>query len=101
MFDFLDMANNYEERVVDNTKINEAEIDTCAVTDSDQPFETGVAHPRYNDGKWVIVEMYNRKKEAISGHKKWVKIFSAKKLPKQLTDVSTSTLKKLIDSISK
>lgn len=65
---------------------------TCAVTDSEEPFETGICHPNYNSGKWVIVEMYNSKERAQAGHDKWVKI---------LRDVSTCTIAKLCRALNK
>ena len=90
----MNMYGNYEERLVENTKINGAVIDTVMVTDSYEPYETGIAHPNFNDGKWIIVEMYNSKEQARAGHKKWVNMFRYS-LPKELKDVSTSTIKKL------
>jgi hypothetical protein len=93
MFDFMDMLGNHDERKVDRNKINNAIIDTCAVTDSDEPYETAVCHKNYNDNQWVIVEMYNSKEEAIKGHQKWIKLFE-KELPLYLEDVSTASIKK-------
>lgn len=95
MFDFLDMIDDREERLIENTIINEAEIDTCAVSDSDEPFETGIKHPKYNGNHWVIVEMYNTKRQAQIGHAKWVKVFSSVKLPKSLKYAGTSTIAEL------
>ena len=94
LFDFLSMANNYEQRKVANTEINGAVIDTCAVTDSTKPYETGICHPAYNGGRWVIVEEYSSKEEAQAGHDKWVLTFTDK-LPSQLTDVGTSEINQL------
>ena len=51
MFGFTEMIDNYEERVVKNDKIGNVVIDTAAVTDSDQPYETGIKSPSYNDGR--------------------------------------------------
>lgn len=82
-------CDNYEERKVANYAEGELIVDTCAVSDSDQPYETGILHPSYNDGKWVIVELYNSVEEATAGHLRWVKIMTAKELPKVLEDVST------------
>jgi len=96
MFDFLSMAYDYKDRKVDRFEGENFTIDTCAVTDSDQPFETGIVHPKYNNNEWVIVEMYNSKKEAQEGHRKWVKKMTENILPDELFDVSTSTIKKLL-----
>ena len=91
MFNFLDMADNYEERKVAHyEKEGEVTIDTAEVTDSDKSYETAIAHPSYNNGKWVIVELYDTEDEAKTGHDKWVEIMIAKKLPSKLKDVSTA-----------
>ena len=96
MLSFFDMENNYEERVVDNYEgKGELVVDTAAVTDSEQDYETGISHPKYNDGKWVIIELYDTKDEAQVGHDKWVKIMTAATLPEQIEDVSTAEIKKL------
>ena len=100
MFDFLSMAGNYEDRAVDCYESDDLIIDTCLVIDSEQPYETGVEHPLYNDGEWVIVEMYDSEKEAQQGHDKWVKIMTKKKLPDSLTDVSTATIKRMLETVS-
>lgn len=96
MFEFLTMEGNYEERKVENTKINGVEIDTAAVTDSEQPYETGIKSEIYGDGGWVIVELYDSKEEAYVGHGKWVEKFRDKnEFPDQLEDVSSCELAKL------
>lgn len=80
MFGFLNMMGNYEERKVARWPDSEEEwiVDTAAVCDSAQPFETAIQHPRYNSGSMVIVELYDTKEEAKIGHDKWVEIMSAK-----------------------
>jgi hypothetical protein len=98
MFGFLNMMGTYEQRKVDNTVINEVEIDTVMVTDCEQPYETAIKSKHYNNDKWVIVEQYDTKEESIEGHKKWVSKFS-KKLPKTVKDVSTCEIASLITSL--
>lgn len=98
MFGYLDMLGNYKERKVANYEKDGLIIDTCLVTDSDKPYETGIIHPNYNGGDWIIVELYNTKKEARVGHNRWVKKMTAKKLPTKLKDVSTSETAKLCDT---
>ena len=100
MFNFMDMVGNHAERLVANTKEGDAVIDTAAVSDSEQPYETGIAHPRYNNGAWVIVEMYDSRTEAKEGHNKWVDIFSQGKLPSELKDVSTSGIAVLLKAFT-
>jgi hypothetical protein len=95
MFGFMGMTDNYEDRLIKNTKAGKAEIDTAAVGDSDQPYETGIKHPLYNDGGWVIVEMYDSKEDAKKGHQEWVDIFSKDELPNNLKDVSTFDVKQM------
>jgi len=100
MLDFFNMADNYEDRKVARFDGSDFIIDTCAVTDSDQPYETGVQHPKYNDGEWVIVEMYEDVDAARVGHDKWVVTMTNDPLPNQLIDVSTSEIAILCKAIS-
>jgi len=78
LFDFVSMADNYEERKVDRYEKGDTIIDTCAVNDSSKPFETAVQHPKYNSSKWI-------------------KTMTSSKLPKKIRDVSTSEIANLID----
>lgn len=70
-------------------------IDTSAVYDAIQPFETAVKHPRYNDGKLIIVESYNTRDEARLGHQKWVKIMTGP-LPDKLVDCANAHIADLM-----
>lgn len=97
MFDFFSMVGNYEQRAVARFEEGHLIIDTCAVTDSTQPYETGVCHPAYNDGAWVIVELYDTKEEAQVGHDKWIKTMAADELPDSLRDVSSAGIAELCD----
>ncbi len=97
MFGFLADVGNYDERKVANFTDGSLQVDTVAVSDSDQPYETAVMHPRYNDGKWVIVQMYETKDDASFGHDAWVAIMTADELPESLKDVSTSDIKQLLN----
>lgn len=97
MFSFLDMMSNYEDRKVDNFEEGDLFIDTCAVNDSAKPYETAIGHPNYNDGKLVIVELYDTKEQAQEGHNKWVKIMTTEPLPERLYDASQNALSSLLD----
>ena len=94
LFGFLSMANNYDERMVARYKSDDGKlfISTAAVVDSDDPFETAVAHPRYNEGKLIIVETYSSRELAKAGHDKWLAKMTSTDLPKELIDVSTCGL---------
>lgn len=94
MFEFMNMMGNHQERLVDRYEADGVIVDTCLVNDSDQPYETGIKHPCYNNSDWVIVELYDTKEEAQIGHNKWVKTITSKKLPKTLKDVSTTEILK-------
>lgn len=101
MLDFLSMASNREQCKVDNYEGEDGlVIDTCAVSDSEKPYETGVCHPAYNGGDWIIVELYDTKKEAQIGHMKWEKLMTADTLPENLTDVSSAKIAQLLDIFS-
>jgi len=89
LFDFIQDIDNYEGRAVATYKEDGLFVDTCAVSDSDKPFETAVSHPDYNSGKLVVVELYDTKEQAQVGHDKWVHTM-LNNPPRQLTDVSTA-----------
>jgi hypothetical protein len=99
MFNFFEMMGNYEQRKVANFEKGDLVVDTAAVTDADKPYETGIQHPAYNAGEWVIVELYDTKEEAQKGRNRWVKKMTGKKMPKELRDVSTAGTAKLIDAV--
>ena len=90
---YFDMMENYESRKVANDVVGGAVIDTAAVPDSTEPFETAISSPNYNDGNWVIVELYRTKQAAREGHARWVTLMAGK--PASLTDVSMSGIKAL------
>lgn len=98
MFGFFDMVGNYEIRKVANDTIGDAEIDTCSVTDGALRYETGITHPDYNEGGWIIVEAYPTRDKAVAGHARWVKKMSAKRLPKVLTDCQNAGITKFMTS---
>lgn len=88
LFDFLFMKP-YEERVVSRFEGLGFLVDTAEVQDSNDPYETAVEHPYYNDGKMIIVETYANKEAAQEGHDKWLEIMTTEPLPAALIDVST------------
>jgi len=90
MFNFIDMIGNHESRKVGTYEKDGLFVDTCLVTDSSEPYETAIGHPKYNGGSLVIVEMYHTLNDAEKGHEKWVERMTAKELPEKLVDVSTS-----------
>jgi len=99
MFEFLSMFNDYEQRKVDNYTNGDIQVDTVAVNDSEHPFETGITHPRYKDGEWIIVETYDTKKDAQVGHLRWVKIMTDGNLPRTLRDTSTAGVKRFWEAL--
>jgi hypothetical protein len=99
MFNFLTDWGTYDQRKIDRYETDDLLVDTCAVSDSAQPYETAVAHPKYNDGKIVIVEMYESAALAQVGHDKWVATMTAETLPDNLRDVSTAGIAMLSDAL--
>ena len=92
MFSFLADVGNHEQRQVANTEhAPDFIIDTAAVSDGVRPFETGIMHPAYNNGKWVIVEGYNTREEALAGHAKW-DVCMFPELPDQLVDCGNAMI---------
>ncbi len=96
LFDFIQDAENYDDRKVDRYESGDLIVDTAGVSDGEQPYETAVAHPRYNSGKWVIVEAYSTKVEAQTGHERWVRVMTDPQLPTVLTDCLNSEISRLI-----
>lgn len=92
MFFGIDMAGNYDSRKVDRYEDGDLVVSTARVTDSDKPYETAVMHPLYNDGKFVIVELYDTEDEARNGHEHWVRTMTQDELPDELRDVSTASI---------
>ena len=103
MFDLLRMQDwgDYEKRKVDRCETGNLIVDTCEVLDQPDPynFETAVRHKGYNNGEWIIVELYEVEAEALLGHKKWVKVMTSRDLPKQLVDVSKVLICQLKDKL--
>lgn len=85
IFDWL-LDAPYEDRKVDKYEKGDLFISTVEVSDGNKPFETAVAHPKYNSGKIVIVEAYGTREQAIKGHKAWTERMTTKPLPIKLTD---------------
>jgi hypothetical protein len=93
------MLNNYEQRKVARDELEDTIIDTVLVTDSLQPYETAISHAKYNNGDWIVVEMYDTKEEANLGHDRWVKIMTNDNLPDELVDVSSCEIAQLWEGI--
>lgn len=98
-FDPVSLFNNYDERevAVYTAEDTHGGVSTVAMPDTDHPYETAIWHPKYNDGKLVIVAEYDTKEEAQAGHASWVEKFKADKLPNPLIDVSSAKVKQVED----
>ena len=72
LFGYMDMIGNYEERVVKNDKCADFTLDTARVTDRNWIYETAVAHSRFNNGDWIILDGCGSKEEAVEMHNKWL-----------------------------
>lgn len=93
VFDFFKDIGNYKDRVVANFQDKKGlSVDTSRVSDGSHPFETGVKHPRYYEGHWIIVQAYDTKEEAKAGHEVWVSLMTAKELPKVLKDCQNAKI---------
>lgn len=89
MFDFLSMADNYEQRKVARYEKDNLIVDTCSANDSEQPYETGISHKSYNNGEWIVVETYDTQEQAEQGHAQWIAVMTVNDLPEKLVDVSS------------
>lgn len=86
LYDFLQDIDNYEERKVSRTELeNGLKIDTAYT--SDEGYETAISDITED---WFPVERYGTKEESEAGHKKWVEF--AKTNPVAITRVGWSGL---------
>ena len=94
MFDFLQDADNYDERKVGRFEDERRRtfVSTAEVSDGFKAYETAVAHPEFNDGAMVIVEAYETKAAAKLGHKRWQRKVEGDKLPDPLIDIANCPL---------
>jgi hypothetical protein len=83
---------SYKQRLVANTKFDDDRgvIDTVLNWDGKRPYETGIRHPDYAEGRWIIVEAYNTKEDAQKGHDEWVTRMTSDQRPEKLTDCNNS-----------
>ena len=99
MFDFMLDIGNYDSRKVGRYDSDDLAVSTCSVSDGQKPFETAVRHLEYNDGKWVIVEMYDDEAHAQIGHDNWVKTMTSGNLPDYLRNCGNARIAQLIDAV--
>lgn len=94
IFGFLSDVGNYEDRLVENTKLpNLAVVDTVRVSDAEKDYETAVSHPDYNEGDWIVVEAYDTAQQAKEGHAKWVNVMEEP--PDMLEDKGLAGVRRL------
>lgn len=87
MFNFLEMASNYENRKVDRFEGDNFFISTAWVNDSvNYPYETAISHPDYDNKRVIVIEQYEDIEEAKINHQKWVETFTKKELPEYLIE---------------
>ena len=100
MFNFLQDVGNYESRCVGRFDNEDSTImvSTAAVSDGNQPYETAVRHPDYNDGHMVIVEAYDTRDDAKQAHDWWVEVITSEPLPEKLTDCGNAIISQMIEA---
>lgn len=87
MFNLFSMMGNYEERVVARFDSDEFSIDTAYVTDREQPYETAIAHTKFNAGAWIILGWRDTKEEAQKYHDEMIQFFKDNPDIEQIVDV--------------
>lgn len=95
MFEFLYDQFNYAERAVDRFEDDGLIIDTCQVSDGENPYETGILCTDYHESDWIIVEAYATKELAQKGHDLWVQKMTSKNPPETLIDCNNAKLSKI------
>jgi hypothetical protein len=97
---WLTMLSNYTERKLarfgkDGENLL---VDTAFATDT-RLFETGIVDIRYRvDGEFIIVDECKTKPEAKKIHKKWVVALTGLNLPKEIKDIHSDDVYKLIEN---
>lgn len=76
MLGLLYMIGNYEDRKVDRFESDLFTIDTAAITDRDQAYETAIAHKDFRDGNWIILGWRQTKEEAQKFHDEMVAYYT-------------------------
>lgn len=99
LFGFMDMQGTYDSRKVARYEDGDIIISTAKVTDGSRLYETAVAHPEYNDGKFVIVESYDTREEAKTRHDSWVTRMTSPELPASLVDCENSEIQQLASGL--
>lgn len=99
ILNFMNDIDNYGERKIDRYDGDGFCIDTCAVSDGEKPYETGIKHPEYNEGYWIIVEAYDTPLAAKNGHNRWVEIMTDKQLPDSLKDCGNAEISQLLEEV--
>jgi len=92
IFDFFQDMYNYDSRVVDSYDTDSLTVDTCKVSDGNQPYETGVLYPEAYSSEWIIVEAYDNAELAQAGHNKWVHLMTTFPLPEVLIDCQNAEI---------
>jgi len=98
MFNFFGMIDDYEQRKVGRYEEGSLLVSTCAVNNSEDPYETAVYSPLYNSGEAVIVAIYATKAEAEIGHAKWAALMIDSP-PDKLVEVSRTGVSLLKDLV--
>src|SRR5437016_4885712 len=65
-------AVRFEEHLDQPLKITVRTILVAGAGSGVKPYETGIKHPLYNDGRWICVAAYDTPEEARAGHDRWV-----------------------------
>lgn len=98
LFGFLADVGNYDQRKVARYEEGDTIISTAFASDAGG-YETAVRDPRWNGGDWVIVQPYDTRAEAESGHAEWVAMLTRPDAPRVLRDRSRSPIAEMIDDL--
>lgn len=79
---------------------NRMMVSTVEADDTRHSYETAVCHPKFRNGKWIIVEEYDSVKDAECGHRIWITKMQLDDY-NYLEDVSTAEMALLADLVDK
>ena len=95
----MDMMDNYDSRKIDRYEKDDLMVSTVSIANGNKPYETGIGHPLYNDGKIIVVEAYDDEESAQEGHNKWVDIMTTDPLPLSLEDCCNAEIGQMARNI--
>lgn len=85
-FNLAGMMNNYEERLIKNTRTEKFTVDTVLVTVRHMPYETAIKHVGFRNGNWIVLGWRETREGAKKFHDEIVEFYKTHDVD-SITDV--------------